>query len=277
MVLPSPSSAEGKAGLAAIVSRPAEATLALDFDGVIAPIVADPADSRPFPGVIATLHRLTSLVGSVSIVTGRAVAHVMALGDFGALAEDDRFGVFGLYGLQRWDPQRREVVSAVDAPGVPVVRRLLPGVIAAAPDSAGVVIEDKGMSLAVHTRRADRPEEAFAALRGPLIDLAAANGLAMEPGRFVLELRPPGVNKGNVVSGIAERRGAKAVAYFGDDLGDLAAFDAVDALRADGVAGLKVCSGSDEVPALKERADLVVDGPPGVAAFLTGLAGTLEG
>ena len=56
--------------------------------------------------------------------------------------------------------------------------------------------------------------------------------------------------------------------FIGDDLGDLAAFDAVDELRADGVPGLLVCSGSTEETALAERADLVVDGPAGVVALL---------
>jgi trehalose 6-phosphate phosphatase len=62
------------------------------------------------------------------------------------------------------------------------------------------------------------------------------------------------------------------VLFAGDDLGDLPAYDAVDALRRGGVPGVLVCSASDEGPvALRERADLVVDGPPGVVALLTTL------
>lgn len=276
MVLPTPSSTEGAAALAAIVSRPAEASLAFDFDGVLSPIVADPEQSRPFPGAVEALARLLRRVGSISIVTGRPVEQVLRLGGFEGLTEHERFGVYGLYGLQRWDPGTRTVVSAVDAPGIAVVREALPGLIAATPASGGVVVEDKGMSLAVHTRRAEQPAAAFEALRAPLTELAEAQGLALEPGRLVLELRPPGVNKGNVLAGIVEANGSTAVAYFGDDLGDLAAFDAVETLRAGGLAGLKVCSGSDEVPVLKSRADLVVDGPPGVTAFLQDLAASLE-
>ncbi len=59
--------------------------------------------------------------------------------------------------------------------------------------------------------------------------------------------------------------------YVGDDLGDLAAFDTLDRLRAAGLATLAVCSGSieaPEVPELAARADLVVDGPHAVADFL---------
>jgi trehalose 6-phosphate phosphatase len=65
---------------------------------------------------------------------------------------------------------------------------------------------------------------------------------------------------------------ASAVLYAGDDLGDLPAFDAVDELRTEGVPGLLVCSGNNEVTRLRDRADLVVDGPPGVVALLRGLA-----
>jgi trehalose 6-phosphate phosphatase len=59
--------------------------------------------------------------------------------------------------------------------------------------------------------------------------------------------------------------------YAGDDLGDLAAFDVVEELRGDGIAGVTVCAGSEEVPTLAERADIVVDGPAGVAGLLRSL------
>lgn len=69
--------------------------------------------------------------------------------------------------------------------------------------------------------------------------------------------------------------GAAAVLFGGDDLGDLPAFAAVDRLRSDGIPGLLVCSGSDEVTELRERADVVVDGPQGVVRLLAGLAAQL--
>ena len=65
---------------------------------------------------------------------------------------------------------------------------------------------------------------------------------------------------------------AGAVLFAGDDLGDLAAYAAVEELRAQGVPGVTVCSRSAEVTALAERADLVVDGPAGVVALLRELS-----
>jgi trehalose 6-phosphate phosphatase len=133
----------------------------------------------------------------------------------------------------------------------------------------GVTIEDKGRAVAVHTRRAADPEAALAELREPLAKLAAKHGLVVEPGRMVLELRPPGMDKGHALSLFLAERAARSVLFAGDDLGDLAAFDAV---RASGLPGVIVCSGSAEVTELAERADIVVDGPDGVVALLGELA-----
>jgi trehalose 6-phosphate phosphatase len=88
----------------------------------------------------------------------------------------------------------------------------------------------------------------------------------------VIELRPPGGDKGVALKKLRAERGSRAVMYCGDDLGDIPAFGAVAELRAGGVPGLAVCSGSAEVTALADVADLVVDGPDGVAALLDALA-----
>ncbi len=63
--------------------------------------------------------------------------------------------------------------------------------------------------------------------------------------------------------------------FGGDDLGDLPAFDAVDALRQEGLGGLLLCSASAEQDALVARADVVLDGPDAVAEWLTALADDL--
>ncbi|MDQ3431563.1 MAG: trehalose-phosphatase, partial [Actinomycetota bacterium] len=94
----------------------------------------------------------------------------------------------------------------------------------------------------------------------------------LEPGRMVLEIRPPGMDKGAALRALVQERAARAVLFAGDDLGDLAAYDAVQGMRAEGVAGLLVCSASAEVGELAERADVVVDGPAGVVDLLEALA-----
>jgi trehalose 6-phosphate phosphatase len=88
----------------------------------------------------------------------------------------------------------------------------------------------------------------------------------------VIELRPAGADKGSALENLAQERAAGAVLFCGDDLGDVPAFRAVRSLRAAGIPGLAVCSGSAEVTGLAEQADLLVDGPGGVVALLDSLA-----
>ena len=76
---------------------------------------------------------------------------------------------------------------------------------------------------------------------------------------------------------LAADRQPAAILYCGDDLGDRPAFEAVRELRAAGTPGLLVVSGSAEVPELAAGADLVVDGPAGVAALLAALADAYAG
>lgn len=135
-----------------------------------------------------------------------------------------------------------------------------------------MTLEDKGHALAVHTRQAADPAGALATLSPALRAVADELGLAAEPGRFVLELRPPGMDKGAALRRLVDESGAGAVLFAGDDLGDLAAFAAVEGLRARQIPGVTVCSRSAEATALADRADLVVDGPTGVVALLRALA-----
>lgn len=84
------------------------------------------------------------------------------------------------------------------------------------------------------------------------------------------------MDKGTALEAFVTERGARAVLFAGDDLGDLPAVDAVEALRRRGLPGVIVCSASVEVPELASRADVVVDGPDGVAALLDRLADALS-
>ncbi|MEU1388723.1 MULTISPECIES: trehalose-phosphatase [unclassified Nonomuraea] len=244
----------------AILKDPSGAVIGLDFDGTLSPIVPDPASAKIHPDAPAVLAELGAHVGAVAIVTGRPAATALELGP--GLADVPGLVVLGHYGFERWEHGR--VSAPPPPPGVPRVRAELPLLLDAL-GLHGVVIEDKGRAVAVHTRRAPDPEGALAVLREPLAELAAKHGLVIEPGRMVLELRPPGMDKGHALGLFLAERDARSVMFVGDDLGDLAAFDAV---RASGLPGVTVCSGSAEVTALAERADIVVDGPDGVVALL---------
>ncbi|RLU86952.1 trehalose-phosphatase [Streptomyces griseocarneus] len=267
----------GRRGLAALVAAPEDAVVALDFDGTLAPIVADPEKARAHPGAVPALARLAPRVRSVAVITGRPAGVAVRYGGFAGVAGLEHLVVLGHYGAERWDAVTGTVHAPAPHPGVAAVQAALPGELDRAGSWSGTWVEDKGRAIAVHTRRAADPQAAFDALRAPLEALAERHGLIVEPGRLVLELRPPGVDKGVALAEYVRETGAGSVLYAGDDLGDLAAFAAVEKLRAEGLPGLLVCSGSVEVAELAERADLVVDGPSGVVTLLADLADRLTG
>jgi trehalose 6-phosphate phosphatase len=268
--LPRPGTPEGQAGLDALLADPEHALVAADFDGTLSPIVDRPDEARAQPGAVPALTALAAAVGTVAVITGRPPADAVRLG---GLETVPGLVVLGHYGWQRWQDGR--LTAPAPPPGVDAARAALPGLLAEAGAADGTWIEDKTHALAVHTRRAADPDAALARLRGPLGELAGRLGLAAEPGRFVVELRPPGVDKGSALTGLVRERAARSVLYCGDDLGDLPAFAAIRALRARGVPGCAVASASPESPQVAAAADLVVDGPDGVVALLAALAAEL--
>ncbi|MCM2393756.1 trehalose-phosphatase [Streptomyces albipurpureus] len=272
--LPSPSTPAGRDGLAALLAKPQKAVVALDFDGTLAEIVPDPEQARAHPGAVPALAQLAPKVASVAVVTGRPAGVAVRYGGFAGVPGLDHLVVLGHYGSERWDAISGTVRTPAPHPGVADVRAELPGFLDSVGAWHGTWIEEKGQAVAVHTRRADDPQAAFEALREPLATLAARHGLILEPGRMVLEIRPPGMDKGVALAGYVHEMNAEAVLYAGDDLGDLPAFAAVEKLRSDGLPGLLVCSGR-EVPELAERADLLLPGPHAVVDFLAALAKNL--
>ncbi|MGW3688426.1 trehalose-phosphatase [Streptomyces sp. NPDC005125] len=273
--LPTPTTLAGREGLAALLARPDRAVVALDFDGTLADIVPDPEQARAHPGAVPAIAALAPKVASVAVITGRPAGVAVRHGGFAGVPGLDHLVVLGHYGAERWDAVSGTVRAPAPHPGVAAVRAELPGVLDRFDSWHGTWIEEKGQALAVHTRRAADPQAAFDALRGPLGELAARHGLIVEPGRLVLELRPPGMDKGVALAKYVRETDAESVLYAGDDLGDLAAYAAVEKLRTegpDGIPGLLVCSGSAEVPELAERADLLLRGPAAVVDFLAALA-----
>jgi trehalose 6-phosphate phosphatase len=269
VTIPTPATEAGRVGLAALLAQPQGSLLGLDFDGTLAPIVPDPDQARAHAAVPDLLRRLAAAGVRVAVVTGRPAEVAVA---YGGLSGVPGVVVLGHYGLERWADG--ELTAPAAAAGVAAAKRRLPDLLADLGAPEGTWVEDKGRAVAVHTRRTASPQEAFERLRIPLEKLADETGLVVEPGRLVLELRPEGADKGGALRSLVEEQRPPAVVFVGDDLGDLAAFAEVNRLRAEGLPGLLVCSGSTEVTELAERADLVVDGPEGVVELLADLLAT---
>ena len=259
----------------AVLAHPRDTLIGLDFDGTLAPIVDDPAHAYADPDAVAALGRLGSLLGTIAVITGRPARTAVELGGFRGQPGLERMVVLGQYGVERWDAATDEFVIPPDPGQIAALEDELPDVLVDL-DLAEARVEHKGRALVVHTRPLDNPDVAFAKLTEPIGALAERHGMLVEPGKNVLEIRSPGIDKGVALQKILDETGARQVIFAGDDLGDLPAYRLIAQLRLDGMAGLLVCSASHEEDALSELADVVVAGPAGVAAWLSDLADQLE-
>ncbi len=274
-------SVEGEQRYAALVRAAPSTVVGLDFDGTLAPIVDDPEKARIHPDADAVLVDLATQVLAVAVITGRPARQALDLGgleevgdDIAAVGKD--LYLFGQYGNERWSSSRRRIVGPRPPAGLASFERELTRTLRRV-DASGAYVEDKGLAVAVHTRRLTDPEAAFARLLPELRDLARRHDLVVEPGRNVVEVRSPGMHKGAAVSTLVTELGAGAFVFAGDDLGDIEAFEAVRDLARDGLPTLLVCSSSEEESTLVELADVVVDGPEGVLALLSQLSEDARG
>jgi len=241
--------------------------LLLDFDGVLAPIVDDPASSAMPEELVGILARLVRRLGCVAVISGRPVA---LLADRVAV---DGVRLLGLYGLQEWseDGPRARDEAAAWQDTVDGVKDRIAAALTGAP---GVLLEDKGLSVALHWRNAPDRDRAGRMVSQLAEVLAAQTGLAREPGKLVEELRPP-VNwdKGASVRALHDELALHEVVYVVDDRGDLAAFAAAHEV---GGAAIAVDHGDETPPQLRDSADAVLVGTEAVAAWLTALAHRLD-
>jgi trehalose 6-phosphate phosphatase len=273
-------STTGQQEYAALVRAADDLVIGLDFDGTLAPIVEDPELAHIHPDADDVLVKLAEQVRAVAVITGRPARQVLALGGLEEVGNDvgehgRELFVLGQYGNERWTSTDRRVISPKPPRGLATFMGGLPRLLRRA-DAAEAWVEEKGLAVAVHTRRLPDAREAFERLLPVLTDAAKSYELDVEPGRNVIEVRAHGMHKGTSVKRLAEELRARAFAFVGDDLGDVEAFKAVDELRAQGLPGLLVCSGSAEETALSAMADVVVDGPDGVLALLRELTADIR-
>jgi len=254
--------------LTALAADPAASGLILDFDGVLAPIVADPGTSALPAPVAASLERLAARLGLLAVLSGRPAAF---LADRVRLPGAALLGSYGIERIQdgerQLDPAAEPWLGPVEAAGRELAR-LLAG-------QPGIRVERKSVSVAVHWRQAPDPHAAADQGRQVTSRIAAGTGLRLEPGKLVEELRPPvDVDKGSAVAGLLAGSSLAAAAYAGDDLGDIPALRAV---REAGGYALVVDHGAETDPRLIELADQVFSGTGEFAGWLASLAGALGG
>jgi trehalose 6-phosphate phosphatase len=253
--------------IAALADAPAASALVLDFDGVLAPIVENPEASALPAGSAASLTRLAAVLGTVAVISGRPVGFLV-----GGVPVQGVL-LLGSYGMEQVTDGQVTLTSQAQAwlPAVDEARRLLTAALGRQP---GIRIETKPASVAAHWRQAPDHAKAASLVRQAADRAAAQTGLRVEPGKLVSELRPPiDVDKGSAVTALIATAQPAAVAYAGDDLGDLPALRAVH--QAGGYA-LVVDHGAETDPRLLAIADEVFPGTQRFADWLAALAAAAE-
>ncbi len=205
----------------------------LDVDGTLIDIAETPDAAHVDTALlelIARLHRASG--GAMALVSGRALSDLE--NRLGAL----RLPLAGQHGLERRDATGRLWIHAAPPAAKCAIKEKLAPVLARHP---GLLLEDKGLTLALHYRLAPHLAAYARRLISRLTSDANA-GLEVQFGKRVAEIKPSGIDKGTAVSEyLAESpfKGRRPV-FIGDDLNDEHGFAEVN--RLDGIS-IKVGKG----------------------------------
>ena len=204
--LPSVLTSEGEAALATVLGL--HPLMAFDFDGTLAPIVARPDDARISQAVALRMQALAARL-PVAIVTGRSVADARE-----RLGFEPRF-LIGNHGSEDAHAEFDAVALAAALDGL----RDSLGKRWSDLNRAGVLVEDKGLSIALHFRLARERAHAVALIAELLP--GADSTLRVFSGKMVMNVmsaRAP--DKADAVRSLVERCNAAAAFFAGDDVND---------------------------------------------------------
>jgi len=192
-----------------------------DLDGTLIDFAETPAAvhvSEALRLLLEQLHRSTG--GAVALITGRAIAEI------DRLFAHVQLPVAGQHGLERRGAHGRVTRHAVPTRRFERVRLRI---ASAVHDKAGLLLEDKGLSLALHYRRAPRLAAYAHRLARSMLPLVGRQ-FCIQRGKYVVEMRPAGKDKGmGILEFMKEApfRGRTAV-FVGDDATDEFGFATVN-------------------------------------------------
>lgn len=249
--------------IVAFKNDPDHSALLLDFDGTLTPIEKDPEVPRLTVDQIDLLHRLSIPLGTLAIVSGRQGSFLVDRLGFDTHRET-KLIAFGRGGLDAIDSQGTITPDRTFEKWNAQMQELAEQAREVAPLAW---IEEKGVVLTLHWRRAQATEQALREIAQRAVDL---KGLLAREGKQSIEVFPPGVpSKSDVVRALSKK--SRVIAFIGDDIGDLEAYDALDELKIS-MQTFRVCVTSDEVPDnMTERADLVLESHMETIALLNAL------
>jgi len=223
-----------------LVPHLSQTAVLLDIDGTLLDLMPTPREVWVPPGLAKTLNRLHKRTGgALALVSGRS------LNDIDLIFAPDQFPAVGGHGAE----MRLEAdAEAVAAHAPPLDKELKRRLAAIARLSPGILLEDKGYSLALHYRLAPHAEkaiyEAVSLIRADLPDAP----IEVLPGKAVCEIKHSGFTKASGVRELMTHppfKGRKPF-FIGDDVTDETVFAIMPDLdgiafsvgrRAKGVAG----------------------------------------
>lgn len=238
--------------------------VATDFDGVLAPIVADPSTSRPIDGSMDLLRELAALPGVfVAIVSGRHLAALRELTGVEVEGSDAGIVLVGSHGAEPDRPLPLDFTF--DDAARQRLRSATSALEAVAAEHPPTRIEHKPAGVVLHTRNV-APDVAAAATRAALaIDIP---GVDVMDGKQIVELSALPVTKGSALQAMAKEFDTQASLYLGDDVTDERAFTAL----ADDTANITIKVGAGETAAAFR-----VDDPADVLPILAALRAARRG
>jgi trehalose 6-phosphate phosphatase len=223
-----------------LVPHLGECAILLDIDGTLLDLAPTPREVWVPPGLAKTLSRLLARTsGALALVSGRS------LNDIDLIFAPEEFPAVGGHGAEMRISSDSEAV-ATHAP--PMDKELKRRLAAIAKLSPGILLEDKGYSLALHYRLAPHAEKAiYEAVSLIRADLPSAP-IEVLPGKCVCEIKHSGFTKATGVRELMTHepfRGRRPI-FIGDDVTDETVFAIMSDLgglafsvgrRAQGVAG----------------------------------------
>ena len=217
----------------------------LDVDGTLLEIADTPAAVRVdacLLELVAQLHRASA--GAVAVVSGRS------LSDLDRLLAVPRLPMAGQHGLERRDAAGRLWLHAAPPGAKSTIKAALAPVLARHP---GLLLEDKGLTLALHYRQAPHLAAYVHRLMARLV-AEAGERLEIQRGKRVVEVKPAGIDKGTAIAEYLTEPPflGRHPVFIGDDLNDEHGFAEVNKL-----AGTSIKVGSETSCARYRLPDVV--------------------
>lgn len=199
-----------------------------DIDGTLIEFGASPSGVRrdtELRGLIERLYRAAG--GAVALISGRAIA------DIDALFPGTRLPVAGQHGVERRDAAGCVSRHAFPTAQLAWARQRLEEAVARHP---ALLLEDKGLSLALHYRGAPRLA-GFAHRLVRSLQARLGGTYCVQGGKRVVEMKPAGRDKGAAVQEFLQEapfRG-RVPMFVGDDVTDEYGFRMVNRVQGHSV------------------------------------------